>query len=121
MIRKVQMHHKKKRVMLLVACLICISSLVLFVVNVPPSYKSRIFLGLTISAISIFYFLVFLSMFFLTMTIVNKLLHAFFAGLFITVSSLFLVNDLRNPLFFILLAAVLFVIELLISSWKKKT
>lgn len=117
---KFKITHKRKKGSYLFLSVIFFSFLCTLVLNVPPTYISTFFFGLPLQVIYLFYALMYCAFFFLIMMLFNKLLHAIFIASYITISCIFLINDLRNPLFFILLAGLFFVLELLIQSRKEK-
>ena len=96
----------------LVMSLGCLCSLGYLVYTVPPSYRFSI-LNSQFSITLVFFPLLFLFLFSFFMFLFGNKKHAVLVSLFIVSSSALLANNLTQPFFFILLAALFFVLEML--------
>ncbi len=104
-----------KHLCLSVFCLILLS---LLIYNLPPTFVFNIGI-IRIPVFLPFIVLISVFLYFLSMFLVRKKIISFLVSVFGIVVVLFILNDFTNPLFFILLALLFVIIEILLSSYSR--
>lgn len=107
----------KKSLINLFFSIVFLIALGLIIFIVPPSQQFH-FVSITISVLYIFLVLLYFFMFFLSMVLLKSVKHALSISLFTITALFFLLYKLTHPLFFIMLAALFIVAELLFTAKK---
>lgn len=119
-LEKAQLFFSNKRPWkFLLLSLVSIILLCYIVVSLPPSFRFSFF-SYKVSVLFVFFPLLFSFLFSLVVFFFNTKNHALLGAAFIVVSLMLLVNKLTHPFFFIMLAALVLVLELFLYSLQKK-
>jgi hypothetical protein len=105
-------HHRYRRrsvKQLLLPTLILVV-LIFIVFYFPPSYD----------ILMIFFILFFLFFYSFFLFVFKSKIHCLLITAFLTVSLFFVLNSLTNPIFFIMLAALFVVVEMIVNSYRKQ-
>lgn len=111
-ISKIHLH--KKFLLLFVIFSLSLAALIFFL---SPKFEIEAY-GYKISIIYIFFILLLLSSFTLIKIFIKGYKHAFIGSIFIVICGIFLLEKLTNPFFFILLAAIFLISDILLSRNK---
>jgi hypothetical protein len=111
------MHRRKNPTKFLYLFIIFIFLLLGLIYFYPPEYKFQIF-GYRLSVISLFFPLLFFITYSLTAYLSKSSKHGVLAGLFIVFFLIFRLTNLTHPFFFLLLASLFLILELLFSYRK---
>ncbi len=113
------MRKKQRKKIFLISSVVSLVGLITIILFLPPTFEISFSL-LSLPIIYISFILIFLFLYSLTAYVFKSFIHGILVGLFPITYLILRLNDLRNPIFFILLLGLFIAMEILLVQMTKK-